>query len=131
RGSANAKIDLKNAVEDFNMALQNFSFKDSLNIADAYLFRGQTYSQMGNFVLAGEDFAKAYTIYEIKKEYNYMVYAQQGVINMFSMNGFYEKAKLERDALINKMKSLGLNAFLSNEYYNQAIDFKKMGKFNQ
>src|SRR5690606_29972395 len=24
RGSANAKIDLKNAVEDFNMALQNF-----------------------------------------------------------------------------------------------------------
>jgi signal transduction histidine kinase len=78
--------------------------------------------------LAGEDFTQAYTIYEIKKEYDYMVYAQQGIISMFSMNGFYDKAKLERSALINKMKSLGLNRFLSNEYYNQALDYKKMGE---
>lgn len=127
RGSANTKVDLKNAVEDYNTALQNFSVKDSLNIADTYLFRGQAYSQMGKFVLAGEDFAKAYTIYEKKKEYNYMVYAQQGIINIFSMNGFYEKAKMERDALIEKMKSLELNAFLPNEYYNQALDYKKIG----
>src|SRR5690606_15582195 len=84
-------------------------------------------SQMGKFVLAGEDLTRAYTMYELQKEYDYMVYAQQGIINMFSMNGFYEKAKLERDALIDKMKNLGLNQFLSYEYYNQALDYKKMG----
>lgn len=127
RGSANSKIDLKKAVEDYNMALENFSSKDTLNIADTYLFRGQTYSQMGRFVLAGIDLERAYTLYELKKEYNYMVYAQQGIINMFSMNGFYEKAKVERDALIEKMKKLGLTQFLSYEYYNQALDYKKMG----
>ena len=127
RGKANTKVDLKKAIEDYNMALENFSKSDILNIADTYLFRGQAYSNMGRFVLAGEDFTKAYTIYEGKKEYDYMVYAQQGIISMFSMNGFYEKAKLERNALIDKMKILGLNRFLSNEYYNQALDYKKMG----
>lgn len=127
RGSANTKVDLKRAIEDYNMALENFSSKDTLNIADTYLFRGQAYSQMGKFVLAGEDLTRAYTMYEDKKEYHYMVYAQQGIISMFSMNGFYEKAKLERDALIDKMKSLELNQFLSNEYYNQALDNRKTG----
>ncbi len=127
RGNANTKVDLKKAIEDYSKALKNFSSTDTLHIADCYLFRGQTYSQMGKFVLAGEDLTKAYRIYESKEEYNYMVYAQQGIISMFSMNGFYEKAKIEREALIDKMKSLGLTNFLSYEYYNQALDYKKMG----
>ncbi len=128
RGKANTKVDLKKAIEDYNLALQNFSSTDTLNIADTYLFRGQANSQLGKFVLAGEDFTKAFTMYEAKKEYAYMVFAQEGIINMFSMNGFYEKAKKERNALIEKMKALNLNSFLSNEYYNQALDYKKMNE---
>lgn len=131
RGKANTKVDFKKSISDYDMALKNFSTTDSLNIADTYLFRGQAYSNLGRFVLAGEDFTQAYKIYESKKEYDYMVYAQQGIISMFSMNGFYEKAKMERDALIGKMKSLGLNRFLANEYYNQALDYKKMGERDQ
>ncbi len=128
RGKANTKVDLKNAIEDYNLALQNFSSTDTLNIADTYLFRGQANSQLGKFVLAGKDLKNAYTMYEAKKEYDYMVIAQEGIINMFSMNGFYEKAKKERNALIEKMKALNLNSFLSNEYYNQALDYKKMNE---
>ncbi len=126
RGSANTKVDLKKAIEDYDLALINFSSRDSLNIADAYLFRGRAYSQLGKFILAGEDLTAAFNIYETQKKYDFMVYAQQGIINMFSMNGFYEKAKNERDVLIEKMKNLELNSFLSNEYYNQALDYKKM-----
>lgn len=128
RGSANSKVDLKKAIEDYDMALENFASNDTLNIADTYLFRGQTYSQMGRFVLAGKDLERAYTMYEQKKEYKYMVYAQQGIINMYSMNGFYKKARIERNTLIEKMKKLGLTQYLSYEYYNQALDYKKMGK---
>lgn len=127
RGSANTKVDLKKAINDYNIALENFSAKDSMNIADTHLFRGQVYSQMGKFIRAGEDYSMAYAMYENKKEYNYMVYAQQGIINMFSMNGFYDKAKAERNALIHKMKELELHEFLANEYYNQALDYKKIG----
>lgn len=127
RGSANTKVDLNKAIEDYNTALEIIPQEKTLQIADIYLFRGQAYTQMGRFVLAGEDLTRAYTIYEEEKSYDYMVYAQQGIISMFSMNGFYEKSKTERNALIEKMKSLGLNKYISYEYYNQALDYKKMG----
>lgn len=128
RGRAMAKINLAKAIEDYTSALENFAQKDTLNLADTYLFRGQAYSSMGKFVEASDNFTKAYTLYEYKKEYAYMVYAQQGMINMFSMNGFFDRAREERNSLIEKMKSLELDTFLAGEYYNQAIDYKKMGE---
>lgn len=128
RGRAMAKINLEKAIEDYTTALDNFRINDTLNKADAYLFRGQAYSSMGKFVKASENFTQAYTLYEEKKEYAYMVYSQQGIINMFSMNGFYEKAKKERDLLINKMELLNLDSYLAGEYYNQAIDYRKIGE---
>lgn len=127
RGRAHAKISLVDAIEDYTTALGNFAKNDTLNRADAHLFRGQAHSNRGKFVQANEDFTTAYKLYESKEKYQYMVYAQQGIINMFSMNGFYEKAKKERDLLITKMKELNLDSFLANEYYNQALDFQKMG----
>lgn len=129
-GKAHSKVDNRKSIIDYNLALVNFAIKDSLNIANTHILRGQAYSNIGKFVLAGEDFSKAYAIYEKKKEYISMILAQQGIINMFSKNGFYEKAKIERDALIDKIKTLGLNEFLANEYYNQALDYKKMGERN-
>ena len=128
RGRAMAKVNLDKAIEDYTLALENFAVSDTLNKADAYLFRGQAYSSMGKFIMASENLTKAYTLYENKKGYDYMVYAQQGIINMFSMNGFYDKAKKERELLINKMELLHLNSYLAGEYYNQAIDYKKLGK---
>ena len=126
RGRAHAKIDLNKAIEDYSLALTTFSSTDTLHLADTYLFRGQAYSNLGKFVMAGEDYTHAYTLYESQKSYSYMVFSQQGIINMFSMNGFYEKAKKERDLLIKKMNALGMDSFLANEYYNQALDYKKM-----
>ena len=128
RGRAMAKVNLEKAIEDYTVAIKNFSEKDTLNIADAHLFRGQAYSSTGKFVEASENFTKAYILYESKKAYAYMVYAQQGIINMFSMNGFYDKAKKERENLINKMRLLNLDTYLAGEYFNQAIDYRKMGK---
>ncbi len=128
RGKANAKVNLQKAVDDYTIALENFAADDVLHKADVHLFRGQAYSNMGKFVLAGQDYSTAYRLYESKEEYTYMVYAQQGIINMFSMNGFYEKARHERQQLIETMKKLHLDSYLANEYYNQAIDYKKMDK---
>ena len=128
RGRAMSKINLTKSIEDYTLALKNFAENDTLNNADAYLFRGQAYSSMGRFMRASQNLTRAYTLYETKKEYAYMVYAQQGIINMFSMNGFYDKAKKERDILIDKMESLNLDSYLAGEYYNQAIDYKKQGE---
>jgi signal transduction histidine kinase len=127
RGAANFDIDLKEAINDYTLAIQNFGIKDSIYVADAYLFRGQAYSSQGNFVQAGENFDMAYKLYEALRDYEYMVHAQQGNITMFSMNGFFEKAKTEREKLISKMELLDLKYYIATEYYNQALDYKKMG----
>lgn len=127
RGGANYRLDLKKAIVDYTNALQNFSKSDSLYAADAYLFRGQANSKSGNFVSAGEDYNNAYQYFEALKDYQYMLFAKQGNITMFSMNGFFDKAKTERELLIEKLISLNLIDYLATEYYNQALDYKKMG----
>lgn len=130
RGMANTQVDANKAISDYNKAFLNFSYCDSLSIAETHYYRGQAYSSLGKFILAGEDLHKAYSIFESQKKYDCMITARQGIINMFSRNGFYEKAKTERNALIEKIRKLKLNSFLSQEYYNQAIDYHKMGDKN-
>lgn len=127
RGSSNFHLDLNDAVEDYKMAIASFTEKDSIFIADAYLFSGQAYSNMGKFVPAGESYRKAHNYFEALKDYEYMFYAQQGITTMFSMNGFYEKAMSEREKNIEKIKELDLLHHLPTEYYNQALDYKKIG----
>ena len=128
RGGANANLDLKKAIDDYTLALENFGQKDSIFIADAYLFRGQAYSTLGKFVPAGQNFDLAYKYFEALGDYQYMAFSQQGNITMFSKHGFFEKAKLERDKLIAKMMELGLYDNIATELYNQALDYGRQGK---
>ena len=127
RGGAHFRVDLEEAIEDYTLAIENFAETDSVYIADAYMFRGQANSTLGSFVKATEDFDTAYRYFEDLQDYQYMLHAQQGNIIMYGMNGFYEKAKEERDELIEKLIELGLTQYLATEYYNQSLDFKKMG----
>ncbi len=127
RGMSNNKLNLNDAIEDYKLAIANFSDEDSLYVADAYLFSGQAYSNMGKFVPAGESYRKAYDYFEALKDYEYMFYAQQGITTMFSMNGFHEKAMTERQKNIANILELGLLHHLPTEYYNQALDYEKIG----
>lgn len=127
RGGANSRLNLQQSVIDFENAIKNYGGKDSLYVADAYLFSGQAYSNLGKFVPAGENYKKSYEYFEALKDYEYMYYARQGVTTMFSMNGFYDKAKEERDKNLKKIKELGLEHHLVTIYYNQALDYKKLG----
>ncbi len=127
RGRANLKLNVKEAIDDYATAIENFSTNDSIHIADAYLFSGQAYSNIGKFVAAGEFYEKAYRFYEKRKEYEYMLHARQGIITMFSMNGFYDKAEIERKKLIETLKQLENKKYIITEYYNQSIDYHKIG----
>ncbi len=128
KGGAYFVIDAQKAVANYSLAIQHFSKqKDSIYIADAYLFRGQAFSNLGKYVPAGNDFNTAYKYYEKLKDYEYMLHAQQGNIIMFSQNGFYEKAINEREKLINKLTELNLFQYLPRLYANQSIDYKNIG----
>ena len=128
RGGANFRLNLEEATKDYQLAIATFGKKDSIYKADAYLFNGQAYSNLGDFVPAGENYRKAYEYFEALGDYQYMNYAQQGITTMFSMNGFYERAKEEREKNIAKMKELNLQHHLATIYYNQSLDYKKQGE---
>ncbi|MDC7996487.1 sensor histidine kinase [Gilvibacter sediminis] len=129
RGGSYFRVDQKKAVEDYTMAIENFGPKDSIYVADAYLFRGQANTNLGDFVNASADYDIASRYFENLGDYQYMLFAKQGNITMFSMNGFLETAQLERAELIAQIKELGLYSNLSNEHYNQAVDDRKIGDF--
>jgi hypothetical protein len=56
-----------------------------------------------------------------------MLRAQQSKITMFSLHGFYDLARNEREALIGKLIELNRTDFLATEYYNQSVDYQKTG----
>jgi len=126
RGGGYFRLDNNQAIIDYTTAIQNFSQSDSVYKGDAYLFRGQTYVNLGNFVAAIEDYNTSSNIFKALKDYQYMLHASQGGIMIFSMNGFYDEAKEQREVLIAGLKELELEQFLSTEYYNQAVDDRKM-----
>ncbi|MEP2937505.1 MAG: ATP-binding protein [Gilvibacter sp.] len=126
RGGSYSRLDYEKALEDYTTAIDNFSLNDSIYKADAYLFRGQVYVNLGNFVAAIDDYNTASNYFDQLKDYEYMLYAKQGGITIFSMNGFYDQAKQQREELIESLKQRDLNHFLSTEYYNQAVDDRKM-----
>lgn len=127
RGRANEQLNFNDAIEDYNLAIENFSKKDSLYVADAYLFKGRAFSNMGKYIPASENFNKASDYFEKLNDSLYVVIAKQGIVTMFSVNGFYEKAKEERETLVEKIIELDQKSFLVLEYYNQAYDYKRQG----
>lgn len=130
KGIANSKLELKSAISDYNLALLNFAVGDSIHRADAFLYRGHAFSYSGDFVAAADDYDNAYSYYESLEDYDYMLRAQQGKITMFSLHGFYDLARNEREALIGKLIELNRTDFLATEYYNQSIDYQKTGNLD-
>ncbi len=123
-GYANGK-DLNIAIDNFNKALERFTEKDSFQVADVYLFRGRAKSYSGDFFGGIEDYRKSYEYFESLKDKEYMLNAQQGIITIYSMNGFLEDAKKERGKLLELAKEDKFINLRLTEHYNQSIDYKK------
>jgi len=126
RGGAYFRINSQKAIDDYSKAIELFEEKDAIYKADAFLFRGQAYSNQGLFVQASEDYKNAYDLYEKSNDHEYMLHARSGEIIMYSKNGFIEKAIEQREDLIQEIKKLNLKQYLSTHLYNQSIDYKKL-----
>jgi len=128
RGAAYLRLDLQKAVSDFTDAIERFRSKDSIYLADTYLFRGRAYSGLGLFVQASDDYKKAYDIFESNNDLEYMLHARSGEIIMYSKNGFLEKAIEQRERLIQDLLNRELYQYISLQMYNQSLDYKKLEK---
>jgi signal transduction histidine kinase len=130
RGRANYPIDLDAAIKNYSQSILNYSKTDYNYKGNSHIYRGHAYSDQGKFILASEDYQMAYTLFEKLKDYELMLYAQQGNITMYSIHGFFDKAKVERDRYLKKAQELDLDYNYSLTYYNQAIDYEKQGRYD-
>src|SRR5690554_7797426 len=96
--------------------------------AQTHFLRARAQSDCGKFAEAYDDYTIAHSLYKSLRDYESMIYAQQGISNMFSINGFYQKAKEERERLIKTIQDLNLDYPLANEDFRQAEDYRRMGK---
>ncbi len=119
------------AIEQYDKALERFGKKDSLFIADMYLFKAQAFGLSGQFLPSIQNSRKAYQIYEAKGDTTYMIEVLAELADIYSRNGLYDKAIAEyllSDSLSrqhNFPHRLFVNAF------NAATTYKKMGNTKQ
>lgn len=125
RGGANYLISFENAIKDYSKAIENFQTKDTVFIADAFLYRAQSYSHIGKFAEAGKDYKEAYSLYEQVGDIEYMIHARNGEIIIYSEIGLLDKAIEEREKLIQFMFDNKQFMSLASFYYNNSLDYNK------
>lgn len=128
-----ASKDYKKAIENYTLAINSFkdNSKDSIYKADVLQNRGYEYFDTGNYIKAIEDHQLAATYYENLGDTQYMFYALSSIINIYSANGFSEKAINERNKLIDKKINKKFTNYLYLDYYNQSIAYKKIDSFKK
>lgn len=125
RGGANYLISLEDAIKDYSQAIENYQTKDTVFIADAYLYRAQSFNNIGKYAEAGKDYKEAYALYEQVGDIEYMIHARNGEIILYSENGLLDQAIEEREKLIQFMLENNQLASLASFYYNNSLDYNK------
>lgn len=119
------------AIDNYTLAIENYSDNDSIYKADAFFFRGQANFSKGNFLNAINDYNLSSRYYEKLGDIDYMLYARAEVISCYSANGFNDKTIEERDKLIAlRLKTNRLNGIVT-DFYNQSMVYKKLNQIEK
>ncbi|ARV06671.1 hypothetical protein BTO04_08180 [Polaribacter sp. SA4-10] len=123
----------KKAIENYTLAINSFkdNSKDSIYKADVLQNRGYEYLDTGNYIKSIQDHQLAATYYENLGDTQYMFYALTGIINIYSINGFNQKAIDQRNKIIEKKITENLINDIYVDYFNQSITYKKIDSFHK
>ncbi len=96
---------LNKAVSDYNRSSTLFlKTEDSIYAADGMYFAAQVYSNLNDFVKSVNKYKKAHQLYEILGDTNYALYAAIELNDLYSKNGFSQKAIANREKLIKSIQ---------------------------
>ena len=92
--------DFLKAVKNYSLAITKYGSNDSIYKADAIYSRGQSYFETGAFFKCITDYLLASKYYENLGNQKFFMRAMQGVIYVYGIIGFTEKAIEESNKLI-------------------------------
>ncbi|CAL2075094.1 sensor histidine kinase [Tenacibaculum sp. 190524A02b] len=119
------------AIDNYSLAINTFTHKDSIHTADALFFRGQAYYNINNFYKALSSFEHALDYYTNLGDTAYTFYTKSSIINIHGVNNLIEKTIKERQKLIDEKIKQSFTQGLSNDYLNLAKDYKNNKQFDQ
>ena len=129
---AGAFYDLEqfdSAIVEYGEAIQKFSIKDSIYIADSYFFRGQARDYKGDLLGGMQDFQSARDIYLALDDREYVQYVDGGMAILFSKFAIYNEAEKIRNSLVSTYREAGDSFSEAIQIYNQSEDFGKQGRY--
>ena len=130
KGGAYYEKDFERAIDNYTEAIGKFGQKDSIHVADAYLFRAQSHSYLGNFVQAVHDYETATEYYTNLGDEDYVINAKNGISVIYEMNRFYEKAQKVQEDIITYAREHNKYRPVIITLYNQALRHRERGLTN-
>jgi len=118
---------LEKALINYNISIRNYTSKDSIYKADAIFFSGQVHFELSHFLQAIKQYKLAANYYEKLRDKEYMYLTRESVISIYGVTGFEEKTIQERKLLIAKKLEENFTNGLGSNYYNQSLNYKKLG----
>ncbi len=116
------------AIYEYGEAIEKFSDKDSIFIADSYFFRAQARDYQGDLLLGMQDYQTARDIYLALDDREYVHYVDGGMAILFSKFAIYNEAEKIRNSLISTYQESGDSFSVAIQLYNQSEDFAKQGR---
>jgi len=123
--------ELEKALINYKISIQNYKSKDSIHKADAIFFSGQVHFELSNFLKAIKQYKLAANYYEKLGDKEYMYLTRESVISIYGVTGFEEKTIQERKLLIAQKLEENFTNGLGSNYYNQSLNYKKLGNTKQ
>ena len=118
--------NLEKALNNYQLAIDNFGKKDSIHIADAIYFSGQVNFELSNHIKAIENYTLASKYYENLGDNEYMFQTKESIISIYGTNGFNKKTIEEREKLIEEVLAINFTKPLGTYYYNLSLSYKKL-----
>ncbi|MEM6720841.1 MAG: sensor histidine kinase [Bacteroidota bacterium] len=115
--------EVEKAIKIYKLAAR-YALKanDSILYGISRKYIADAYTRMGNLVDASRILQEVEAIYRNTKDTIRLVNTKSSRADLYSMNGFYEEAKVERDEALLLSKTINYESGIINSLLNESID---------
>ncbi|WP_353777645.1 ATP-binding protein [Winogradskyella sp. 3972H.M.0a.05] len=124
--------DVEKSINVYDIASKHaIQSKDSILYGISKKYIADAYARLGNLVEASRMLQEVEELYINTKDTIRLVNTKSSRADLYSMNGFFVEAKIERDEAIALSKSAKYYSGLLSALYNAAIDNSKEGNHKE
>ena len=126
-------------INEHTKALENYKIaeafalkaKNERLLGFVNLYSGHTNESLGDFSKASQNYNKAYNYFlKVKDTFN-VLSSKNSLSILYSKNGLFEEAQIERNESISLLKITKNYGQLATVYYNAALDYNILGVQNK